>query len=128
MNREKINSKIKLSNNSCFVILIFVILKFRNIGRSTLRRFKFWPPPFLQCENAVWKNLSSGPGLFYDTSRAETLERWNTYFLRLVGCIMMDRFAFRSPPAHVRSFDVSDERINRENVRGWTTELKFHEF
>ena len=30
MNNEKINSKIKLSNNSYFVILIFVILKFRN--------------------------------------------------------------------------------------------------
>ena len=28
MNNEKINSKIKLSNNSSFVILIFVILKF----------------------------------------------------------------------------------------------------
>ena len=45
MNNEKINSKIKLSNNSSFVILIFVILKLRNIGRSTFRRSKFWPPP-----------------------------------------------------------------------------------
>ena len=45
MNNEKINSKIKLSNNSSFVILIFVILKFRNIGCSTLYRSKFWPPP-----------------------------------------------------------------------------------
>ena len=40
MNNEKINSKTELSNNSSFVILIFVIMKFRNIGRS-----KFWPPP-----------------------------------------------------------------------------------
>ena len=32
MNNEKINSKIKISNNSSFVILIFVILKFQNIG------------------------------------------------------------------------------------------------
>ena len=30
-NNEKINSKIKLSNNSSLVIVIFVILKFRNI-------------------------------------------------------------------------------------------------
>ena len=45
MNNEKINSKIKLSNNSFFVILIFVILKFRNIGRSTFRRSKFSFPP-----------------------------------------------------------------------------------
>ena len=45
MNNEKINSKIKLSNNSSFVILIFVILKFWNIGRSTFRRYKFRPPP-----------------------------------------------------------------------------------
>ena len=36
---QKWNSKIELSNNSSFVILIFAILKFRNIGRS-----KFWPP------------------------------------------------------------------------------------
>ena len=41
MNNEEINSEIKLSNNSSFVILIFVILKFRNIGRSTFRRSKF---------------------------------------------------------------------------------------
>ena len=41
----KKNSKIKLSKNSYFVILIFVILKFLNIGRSTFRRFKFLPPP-----------------------------------------------------------------------------------
>ena len=34
MNNEKMNLKIKLSNNSSFVILSFVILKFRNIGRS----------------------------------------------------------------------------------------------
>ena len=41
MNNEKINSKIKLSNNSSFVILSFVIFKFRNIGRSTFLRSKF---------------------------------------------------------------------------------------
>ena len=34
MNNENINSIIKLSNNLCFVILIFVILKFQNIGLS----------------------------------------------------------------------------------------------
>ena len=47
MDNEKINSKIKLWNNSSFVILIFVILKFQNIGRSTFRRSKFWPPPLI---------------------------------------------------------------------------------
>ena len=35
----------KLSNNSSFVILIFAILKFWNIDRSTFRRSKFWLPP-----------------------------------------------------------------------------------
>ena len=39
------NEKIKLSNNSSFVILIFLILKFRNIGRFTFRRSEFWSPP-----------------------------------------------------------------------------------
>ena len=38
-------SIMKLSNNSSFVILVFAILKFRNIGRSTFRRSKFWLPP-----------------------------------------------------------------------------------
>ena len=42
MNNEKINSKINLSNNSSFVILILAVLKFRNIGRSTFRRSKFF--------------------------------------------------------------------------------------
>ena len=41
MDDEKINSKIKISNNSSFVIFIFVILEFRNIGRSTFCRSKF---------------------------------------------------------------------------------------
>ena len=45
MSNEKINSKIKLSNNSSFTILIFVILKFRNIGRSTFEHSKFCTPP-----------------------------------------------------------------------------------
>ena len=42
---KKINSIMKLSNNSSFVILIFEILKFRNIDRSTFRHSKFWHPP-----------------------------------------------------------------------------------
>ena len=42
---KKINSIIKLSNNSSFVILVFAILKFRNTGRSTFCRSKFYPPP-----------------------------------------------------------------------------------
>ena len=45
LKNEKLNYKIKWSNNSSFVILIFAILKFRNIDRSTFRRSKFWPPP-----------------------------------------------------------------------------------
>ena len=52
MNNEKTNQKIKLSNNSSFVILIFVISKFQNIRRFTFRRSKFWPPP-------VWPYLWS---------------------------------------------------------------------
>ena len=39
---KRINSKIKLSNNLSFGILIFAIFKFWNIGRSTFRRTKFW--------------------------------------------------------------------------------------
>ena len=55
MNNEKINSKIKLLKNSSFVILIFVILKFRNIDRSTFRLPKFWLSP--QGNIQKWKIL-----------------------------------------------------------------------
>ena len=41
MKNEIISSKINLSNDSNFVILIFEILKFRNIDRSAVRRYKF---------------------------------------------------------------------------------------
>ena len=47
LKNEKINSIIKLSNNSSFVILKFATLKIRNFIRSTFRRSKFWPPPIL---------------------------------------------------------------------------------
>ena len=43
-----------------FAILIFVILKFRNIDRSTFRRSKFWSPP----NSTIWK---------IDTSQLEKL-------------------------------------------------------
>ena len=43
-NISKTNSQIEKLNNSTFVILIFEISKFRNIGHSTFRRSKFWPP------------------------------------------------------------------------------------
>ena len=44
---EKLDSKIKLSKNSSFVILLFAIFKFRNIGHFTFRRSKFSPLPIL---------------------------------------------------------------------------------
>ena len=47
LKNEKLNSEIKLSNNSSFVILIFAILKFRNIGRSKFRRSNFRLPPII---------------------------------------------------------------------------------
>ena len=34
----------KKSNNSTFVILIFEISEFRNIGRFTFGRYKYWSP------------------------------------------------------------------------------------
>ena len=37
--------KIKKSNNSTFVILIFEVSIFRNIGRSKFAHSKFWLPP-----------------------------------------------------------------------------------
>ena len=36
--------EIKISNNSFFVILIFEILEFRNVGHSSFGRSKFWDP------------------------------------------------------------------------------------
>ena len=43
--KKRINSEIEKSNNSTFVISIFEVSNFRNIGRSTFGRSKFWPPP-----------------------------------------------------------------------------------
>ena len=56
MNNEKINSKIKLSNNSSFVILIFVILKFRNIGllHSVVPNFDPHPDFTLKSNNLIF--------------------------------------------------------------------------
>ena len=45
---KKINSIMKLSNNSSFVILVFAILKFRNIDRFTFRHSEFWLPPMIK--------------------------------------------------------------------------------
>ena len=39
--KEKINTKIKKSNNSTLVISIFEVSNFRNIDRSTFGRSKF---------------------------------------------------------------------------------------
>ena len=81
---EKINSKIKLSNNSSFVILIFVILKFRNIGRSTFRRYKFWPThvPYTTHKTKIFffqlkydSCLSKSYQKFHDSGRYPALGR-----------------------------------------------------
>ena len=53
------NTIIKLSKNSCFVILIFATMKFRNFSRSAFRRSKFWPRPIIQyflsdCEYEIY--------------------------------------------------------------------------
>ena len=48
------------SNNSNFVIFIFEISKFRNIGCSKFGRFKYWPPPanFNKEFSGVWKAIA----------------------------------------------------------------------
>ena len=45
--KKEINLKLKKSNNSTFVILIFEESNFRNIGRSTFGRSKLWSHPLL---------------------------------------------------------------------------------
>ena len=77
----------KLSKNSSFVILIFEILKFRNIDRSTFRRSKFGHPLKIcklgNSENlqfgkfetfAIWKipkicNLENSKNFFIENSK-----------------------------------------------------------
>ena len=51
---QKLNSKIKLSNNSSFVILIFAIWKFRKIGHSTFFSFQN-----LTSTRGFWRRSSS---------------------------------------------------------------------
>ena len=63
MYNKKKNLKIKLSNSSSFVILIFVILKFRNIGHSVVPNFD--PHP-------IWifrKNYIIPPFVYIFTSK-----------------------------------------------------------
>ena len=62
LKNEKLNSKIKLSNNLSFVTSIFTISKFRNIGCSTFRRSKFRPPPV----NFQIPNLSHSKIVFFN--------------------------------------------------------------
>ena len=52
MNSEKVNSKIKLSNNSSFVILMFVILKFRKVGGQNSEQRNVERPVFRNFEIA----------------------------------------------------------------------------
>ena len=54
-NKNK-NSKIQTSIKSNFFILIFKILEFRNIDRSIIGRFKYWPPPKIY--RAHWVKLT----------------------------------------------------------------------
>ena len=55
---KRINSKIKISNNSSFVILIFEILGFRN---CIFGRLQFWPQPIVttfkihKLQRYLWK-------------------------------------------------------------------------
>ena len=72
---EKLNSKIKISNNSFFNIFISVILKFRNIGRSTFGRFKIWPPPFaLYTRNVAILTQLGKKRTFVDTNYVRAYE------------------------------------------------------
>ena len=45
LNNHKNKELIEKSNYSSFVISIFEVSNFRNIGRYTFGRSKFWPPP-----------------------------------------------------------------------------------
>ena len=81
---EKLNSKIKLSNNTSFVILTFPILKFRNIGRSTFRRSKFRPPPVFSPKNIpnkFWVNLKCSWALKLDNAQ-EKKKKWIFFQVR----------------------------------------------
>ena len=59
---KKVNSIIKLSNNSSFGTLICAILEFWNIDYSTFRLSKFWNDDF---------------GTQHTMHRCQNLERWN---------------------------------------------------
>ena len=98
LKNEKLNSKIKLSNHPSFVILIFAILIFRNIGRSTFRRSKFWPPPKIWIKiKIIWKTIKT---LILDNNDVKKLLKNQKMFDKLIDeifvfCIWMnfDRFS-----------------------------------
>ena len=74
---KKINLQIKLWNNSSFVILIFAILKFRNIDRSTFRRSKFWPSPDVS-DNTQLKSAEH----YWSLQVLRVVFHWKTWLLR----------------------------------------------
>ena len=61
----KIKFENKIVDYSSFVILIFAVLKFWNISRSTFRRSKFWLPP--QSTLEVFLNIQGGSRSFKKT-------------------------------------------------------------
>ena len=71
---ENVNSEIKLSNNLSFVILIFAIFKFRNIGRSRLHPSKFRPPPVIFYISDVKVSLIA------NTSTSTSLSTWRILY------------------------------------------------
>ena len=81
MNNEKMNSEIKLSNNSSFVILIFVTLKFRNISRSLyIPSFQIFTPTQL----IIWKLANFPNYKFFKLLNLEIFG-WDTNY-RMIKC------------------------------------------
>ena len=114
---EKLNSKIKLSNNSSFVILIFIILKFRNINHSTFRRSKIWPPPIRWIWR--WTESSGIPNILCYASIANLIN-WIFADLELIEkhvnrvyCFHIELFLWRSMLLDFGIFTVKASWIHR---------------
>ena len=102
----------KLSNNSSFVILVFAILKFQNIDRSTFRRsFNFWPPSYFPCTQKWFREIK-----FYAIDEIWELQKIFTIY-HLVGqqsqfflILFIVIFTFHTLHNHLGSFEIFLEK------------------
>ena len=130
---KKKSSKIKLSSNSSFFILIFAISKFWNTGRSTFRRSIFWPLPGV-CSFRRTADASIYPpcrvnwrtNIIIDISNSK-ISLFEISTLTRSGKRFALRCAFDSPNSRVRTWKKKEteyKNVWEADKSGWRSKLE----